>query len=64
MIDLCIKCCNIIYVCNFGFLVALNALRNLCTSTEILSDPNNLPEEIKNIIQKNQTNNQPPGNRH
>lgn len=51
-------------MCNFQFLVALNALRNLCTSTEILSDPNNLPEEIKNIIQKNQTNNQPPGNRH
>lgn len=41
--------------------MALNALRNLCTSTEILSDPNNLPEEIKNIIQKSQTNNQPQG---
>jgi len=45
------------------FLVALNALRNLCTSTEILSDPSNLPEEINNIIQKSQTKHQPQGNR-
>lgn len=45
------------------FSVALNALRNLCTSTEILSDPNNLPEEITNIIQRSQSRNQPPGNR-
>ncbi|XP_050536915.1 MLX-interacting protein isoform X2 [Daktulosphaira vitifoliae] len=39
--------------CTLGDLrpIALNALRNLCTSTEILSDPSSLPEEIKNIIQ-------------
>ncbi|VVC27899.1 Hypothetical protein CINCED_3A007134 [Cinara cedri] len=50
--------------CTLGDLrpIALNALRNLCTSTEILSDPNNLPEEIKTIILKNQTN-QSQGNR-
>lgn len=51
--------------CTLGDLrpIALNALRNLCTSTEILSDPSNLPEEINNIIQKSQTKHQPQGNR-
>ncbi|XP_060863445.1 carbohydrate-responsive element-binding protein isoform X1 [Metopolophium dirhodum] len=51
--------------CTLGDLrpIALNALRNLCTSTEILSDPSNLPEEINNIIQKSQTKHQSQGNR-
>ncbi|XP_050436877.1 carbohydrate-responsive element-binding protein isoform X2 [Adelges cooleyi] len=51
--------------CTLGDLrpIALNALRNLCTSTEILSDPSNLSEEIKNIILNSQSNNHQQGTR-
>lgn len=38
--------------CLFMFIAVLNSLRSLCTSTDILSDPEKLPEEACNAVNK------------
>lgn len=37
----------LILIETFSFVVVLNALRHLCTSTDILADPSRLPAEAR-----------------
>ncbi|KAJ8970678.1 hypothetical protein NQ317_012360 [Molorchus minor] len=42
----------------FSLLVVLNSLRYVCTKTDILSEPEKLPDEVRQMVLSNKNGNQ------